>query len=110
MFKKIALLLLCVCLVGTVGCKKKSELEVEKQPESSEVIVSETAPEPEVQLNVNPLTGLSDVSDEAINNKPVAITINNIKIAQPVQTGLNKADVIYETEVEGGITRLSGPF
>ena len=110
MFKKIALLLLCVCLVGTVGCKKKSELEVEKQPESSEVIVSETAPEPEVQLNVNPLTGLSDVSDEAINNKPVAITINNIKIAQPVQTGLNKADVIYETEVEGGITRLLAVF
>lgn len=36
--------------------------------------------------------------------------INNISTAQPVQTGLNKADIIYETEVEGGITRLMAVF
>ena len=110
MLKRIALFLLCLCLVGTVGCKKKDELEVEKQPESSEVVVSETVSEPEVELNVNPLTGLSDISSEAVNNRPVAFTINNIKVAQPVQSGLNDADVIYETEVEGGITRLLAVF
>ena len=32
--------------------------------------------------------------------------INNINVAQRVQTGLNVADIVYETEVEGGITRL----
>ena len=32
--------------------------------------------------------------------------INNLSIAQKVQTGLKDADIIYETEVEGGITRL----
>ena len=36
--------------------------------------------------------------------------INNIRVAQPVQTGVQKADIIYETEVEGGITRLLAVF
>ena len=36
--------------------------------------------------------------------------INNISVAQSVQTGLSKADIVYETEVEGGITRLLAVF
>ena len=47
---------------------------------------------------------------EAVGKKPVAITINNIYVAQKVQCGLDQADVVFETEVEGGITRLLAVF
>ena len=59
--------MLCLCLALAVGCKKESEVEVEKV-ESSEPVISEPAPEPEVKLNVNPLTGLSDVDDDRIDD------------------------------------------
>lgn len=102
MLKKILLLSLCLCLALSVGCSKKGEnlSNVESEP-----VVEET-PVVENTLHVNPLTGLKDITQEKINDRPLAITINNIKIAQPVQTGIGKADIVYETEVEGGITRL----
>ena len=108
MLKKLIPILLCMCLALSVGCKKNNEplsVDVESEPSSvPEIVVEE---EKEI---INPLTGLNDVTEEEAANRPVAIMINNISVAQPVQTGLNKADVIYETEVEGGITRLLAVF
>lgn len=101
MLKKLIPILLCLCLALNVGCKKKEEtLSVDTGSEPSFV------PEISEEIIINPLTGLNDVTKEEAANRPVAIMVNNISVAQPVQTGLNKADVIYETEVEGGITRL----
>lgn len=57
---------------------------------------------------VNPLTGLP-VEEDAINNRPYAIMINNLNKAQP-QLGISKADIIYEVLVEGGITRMMAIF
>lgn len=52
----------------------------------------------------NPLTGLP--CDEALLSKrPISVMLNNISAALP-QVGIAKADVIYECEVEGGLTRL----
>lgn len=108
MLKKLGLITLCLLLALSVGCKK-NELDIER-PESSEILITEESSEPEIieeTKSINPLTGLAELEDaDAVNNRPVAITINNYKVAQPVQTGLNNADIIYETEVEGGITRL----
>jgi hypothetical protein len=60
---------------------------------------------------VNPLTGLENLeSEEIAYRRPVAVMINNISVAQKVQTGLTQADIVYETEVEGGITRLMAVF
>jgi hypothetical protein len=57
----------------------------------------------------NPLTG-EFVQDEAtLLNRPVAVMINNIKIALP-QKGITDADIIYEMPVEGAITRLMAVF
>ncbi len=108
MFKKIIPVLLCLCLIlGGVGCSKKPEtLSVDQGDEPSSSTVSE---EP-VEKPINPLTGLSNIASEKVNDRPVAIMVNNISVAQPIQTGLNQADVIYETEVEGGITRLLAVF
>ncbi len=103
MLKKVLALVLCLSTVALAGCslskKKESKPKApEKKEEAEEISV------------INNLTGLplSDKSKE--NARPVAIMINNINIAQPVQTGVNKADIVYETEVEGGITRLLAVF
>ena len=100
MSKKVLALLLCLSLFMLAACSKKTErLSVDEgeEPQSS---VSESS------SSVNPLTGLSDIAEDKIDDRPVAIMVNNISTAQPVQAGLNQADIIYETEVEGGITRL----
>ena len=53
---------------------------------------------------VNRLTG--EAMDEQIAAKrPIAIMVNNIKAAIP-QSGISQADIVYECNAEGGITRL----
>ncbi len=39
-------------------------------------------------------------------SRSIAVMINNLKVAQPYQTGLNDAYLVYEIITEGGITRL----
>ncbi len=98
MFKKILSFSLCLALcLSFAGCGKNKDIVVES-PNSSD------APKPVTYIN--PLTGEDGLDKEAALQRPVAIMVNNISVAQPVQTGLNKADIVYETEVEGGITRL----
>ena len=110
MLKKLFLIVLCISLALSVGCGKKEKslsVDVGSEPSSVPEITEEVEEE---EIIINPLTGLSDVTKEEAANRPVAIMVNNISVAQPVQTGLNKADVIYETEVEGGITRLMAVY
>ena len=57
----------------------------------------------------SPLTGLP-VADEILTTRPVAIMVNNLNKAQAVQSGLNDAQLIFETYVEGGITRLMAVY
>jgi hypothetical protein len=52
-----------------------------------------------------PLTG-EEPSDEALLERPaVAVKIENAAVAYPL-SGLEKADIVYEEAVEGGITRF----
>ncbi|MCK9368664.1 DUF3048 domain-containing protein [Candidatus Dojkabacteria bacterium] len=44
-----------------------------------------------------------------MKRRPVAVTISNVNWARP-QSGLYKADLVYETLVEGGITRFMAIF
>ena len=46
------------------------------------------------------------IIDLESKSRPIAIMINNHKTAQPLQTGLNDAYLVYEIVVEGGITRM----
>ena len=55
---------------------------------------------------VQPLTGLPG----DVPARPAAVVkIDNGKAAVP-QTGLDRADIVYEQEVEGGLTRLAAVF
>ncbi len=61
---------------------------------------------PEVKpMDYNYLTGLPFREGQDKSRRPVAVMINNAKIALP-QYGLADADIIYEAVTEGGITRL----
>ncbi len=102
MCKKIICLLLAFCLLFLCGCSgKKPTVDVSEGFNSSGV--SE-----EKVYEINPLTGEKTLTAEQVNLRPVAVSVNNA--VESVQTGLAKADVVYETEVEGGTTRLLAVF
>lgn len=66
-----------------------------------------TAPTEPPLLYRHPLNGTPLA--EPITTRPVAISINNIQACLP-QYGVSKADILYEIETEGGITRFCGLF
>jgi len=47
------------------------------------------------------------VDKEIGTKRPIAVMFNNIMVAVP-QSGIEQASIVYETPVEGGITRLVG--
>lgn len=64
-----------------------------------------TAPPPPVA----PLTGLAQPNAAQLQAPAVVLKIDNIDDARP-QTGLAQADIVYEEQVEGGLTRLAAVF
>ncbi len=98
------LMLLCACggeSAETTGNTEESTTE----STSSNTATEDTTPEPPQQevLYRHPLTG--EPLDAPYTGRPTAVVINNIKACMP-QSGLLGADMIYEVETEGGITRL----
>ncbi len=95
MIKKLLAVTLSMLLLFTVcGCKNK------------DVVISDDIESTvENEKYYNELTGL-EIEEDKKDAKPVAVMVNNISVAQGVQTGLNDVDIIYETIVEGGITRM----
>ncbi len=63
-------------------------------------------PEPVI---VNPLTGEPLDDPSLVNRRPTAVMLNNIYEAMP-QHGVSQADMIFEYNVEYGITRMVGFF
>ncbi len=108
MSKRILALLISLFLCLAVGCSGEEERLSVDVGEDATSSTQEKEEETEYVngFAVNPLTGVADLKAGKEKDRPVAITINNISTAQPVQTGLSKADVVYEMPVEGGITRL----
>ena len=110
MFKKFLAITLCLALISALcGCSfSRHPTDVEASSEIS-IQSEEVKTEEKVEL-INPLTGLRDLKKDSFDARPVAVMVNNITQAQAVQTGLGYADIVYETEVEGGVTRLMAVF
>lgn len=106
MFKKILAAGFAALMIFAAGCDQNVVYDDLSDYESGAPVV-EDAPE----LSVNPLTGVAEFENsEKAKQRPVAIMVNNVNVAQSRQTGLADADIIYETEVEGGITRLMAVY
>lgn len=101
----ILCLTLCAC-----GNKEPSVIvSSSDSPSSSETPVSSESQDT-VELFINPLTGVASLTKEETGFKPLAVAINNVKVAQPIQAGVSGADIVFETVTEAGITRLLGVF
>ena len=121
--KRIFALLLVLCIF-LCACGKEEENEdsttevvaSEVVEESSVAVVEESSVAEESSSEIieeeenvirHPLTG--EVLDEVWTGRATAVMINNLIDALP-QYGISEADIIYEIETEGGITRLLAIF
>ena len=68
------------------------------------VLPPAVASEPSVFVATSPLTGLP-IPPERATLPILAVMVENAPLARP-QSGLSKADIVYEATVEGGITRF----
>ncbi len=103
--KSLSLVLAVVFMLALASCGKNGdESKITTKPATT------AAPTTLSPYVMNPLTGIENLPRDKENTRPVAVMINNIKVAQDVQTGLNDADMVFETLVEGGITRLMAVY
>jgi len=124
MKKTILIVCISLMLLVTSCAKKNAEVMADNSGGNAQATttVEEVVTEPVVEApieepvieevpivsNLSPYTGLP-IAEELLNKRPVGIMISNIKVALP-QSGIGSADIVYETLVEGGITRLFGIF
>ncbi len=59
---------------------------------------------------VNPLTGLAYPSHEALSRRNLIVKVSNWPPKVRPQHGLNQADLVYEYEAEGGVTRFAALY
>ena len=100
--KKIALIIgIVVLLLAVVGGVSAMVLmkKDDKKPEKTKEVKKEKKEEPKITI-----------VDPDSNKRPYAVMINNLGTARPYQSGLDKAYIIYEFIVEGGITRYLALF
>jgi len=60
--------------------------------------------------NFNPLTGLPYPSEEARNRRNLIVKVSNFPEVVRPQSGLDKADIVFEYEVEGAVTRFAAIY
>jgi hypothetical protein len=89
---------LALLAIGFVGFRLMTRAEGE--PLIPDIPLVNDAPEP------CPLTGVEAEDEELLARRVLAVKIENAPEARP-QMGLAEADIIYEQEAEGGITRFN---
>jgi hypothetical protein len=101
----ITCLLLCAC-----GATPEETVAPTQQPtETTQETTVETTvvTEPPVVTYVHPLTG--ETLDAPYSGRVTTVVMGNTKTALP-QHGISQAEICYEIETEGGITRMLGVF
>ena len=114
MRKKVLSAILIAAMACTMfaGCGKKDENKKEEKKEATET-VEETQTPTEVEESREGMlksyfTG-EWIDENIAKQRPIALMVENTSAALP-QYGLNKADIVYEVPVEGGITRCMAVF
>jgi hypothetical protein len=90
-------------MIITSGCSQEKNV-VEDQPKKQVGDMVKDEQEPAFQY---PLTGLK--TEEEPSARAVAVVVNNHPKARP-QSGLHKADLVYEVLAEGNVTRFLAIF
>ncbi|HVT20528.1 MAG TPA: DUF3048 domain-containing protein [Mycobacteriales bacterium] len=94
--------LLAVGTLAVAGCSSGSSSSTSSLPKPATSNEASAGP-------VCPLTGLPQAHGQRADRVALAVKIDNIAPALP-QSGLNRADVVFEELVEGGLTRLMAIF
>lgn len=105
LFLSFVLLLLvtaCSFFQGNVSNIRVGGVSAPLEPGASSGVSGETF--------THPLTGLQVENENILGARPAAVMVSNIAIARPIQAGVGAADVVFETVVEGGITRYLAVF
>ncbi|MFZ3577828.1 DUF3048 domain-containing protein [Virgibacillus sp. DJP39] len=102
---------LCLAVVFAIllfGCSKEESKATNNEDKENAVEEKSSTPkEVEKAEFVYPLTGLE--AEKQVDNRAIGIMVNNHTKARP-QTGLSKADVVFEILAEGRITRFLALF
>jgi hypothetical protein len=101
--KKWSILVYSAFLLLGSGCTKT---EKESANKNDEIVEQQPNGEQEAPVSEQaefPLTGVK--TEQTPNNRVIAVMINNHPKARP-QSGLNKADLVYEVLAEGDVTRF----
>lgn len=88
------------------GCRSSKDETTEKKP--APPVAERVVEEPPAPVYW-PLTGVEASQGDPLDRRPLSIKVENSREARP-QTGLQEADVVYESIAEGGITRFNAIF
>jgi len=99
----IAVAVIAVIIAVAVGVYFGFFYEKE-EPTTTTVPTTTTTTQAPVIIK-NPLTGEADYNEAAVGKRPVAVVVENSPQARP-QYNMDTPDIIFEGEVEGGITRM----
>ncbi len=101
----VAIAAMSIAAIALSGCSKAKPEVTSAWPVADS---ERSVPRPPEPLRW-PLSGQKAPDQTAVSKRPLSVKIENSPEARP-QSGLNSADVVYETVTEGGITRFNCIF
>lgn len=105
----LLLIILSGLLTGCFGAKSTGDdAKTGNTSGITEKTDGDNQQETDLNLVISPLTG-EEVPQDKINRRSLAVMIENAPAARP-QSGLDKADIVYEILAEGGLTRFMAIF
>ncbi|TSC92653.1 MAG: hypothetical protein CEN89_583 [Candidatus Berkelbacteria bacterium Licking1014_7] len=97
---------LLIALVASVYVRYfKNESNLPNEPKSN---ILQTITRPKVKKVASPLSGI-EYNEDIATRHPLGVVVENHSDARP-QSGLSRAEIVYEAIAEGGITRFMAIF
>ncbi len=105
--KKLFYFLLLIMVVLLAACSDDDKQEAGDNETKENAVEEKDQVQAPEKLNTFPLTGIK--TDQKVNDRIVSVMVNNHTKARP-QSGLSKADLVFEFLAEGQITRFLAMF